>query len=120
MTGMVLDEMTDLLTDKIPKYSNLMILGDFNINTENALNPDTVNNTMAALGLQQHIQGPTHKTGKRLDLIFTQPEMQVTVTGAATHGFVSDHCIVSIELSLKVSTTNSKKENQRLLQSNAI
>ena len=28
MTGMFIDEMTDLLTDKIPKYSNLVMLGD--------------------------------------------------------------------------------------------
>ena len=38
-----------------------------------------------------------------LDLIFTQFEMQLTVTGAATDGFVSDHCMVSIEFSLKKS-----------------
>ena len=34
MTGMFIDEMTDLLTDKIPKYSNLIILGDFNISAD--------------------------------------------------------------------------------------
>ena len=52
-TGMFIDEMTDLLTDKIPKYSNLIILGDFNISAENVSNPDMVifNDTMGALGL---------------------------------------------------------------------
>ena len=55
MTDMFIDEMTDLLTDEILKYSNLMILGD--INTENVSNPDTVifNDKMAALGLQLHV-----------------------------------------------------------------
>ena len=102
---MFIDEITDLLTDNIPKYSNLIILGDFNISTENVPNPDTVtfNDTMAALGLLQHVQGPTHKIGNMLDLIFSQLEMQITVTGIATHGFVSDHCMVSIELSLRNS-----------------
>ena len=42
--------------------------------------------------------------GNTLDLIFSQPEMQFTVTDTATHGFVSDHCMVSIELSLKKTT----------------
>ena len=56
---------------------------------------------MAALSLQQHVQGPTNKMGNILDLFFSQLEMQFTVTGTATHGFVSDHCMVSIELSLK-------------------
>ena len=102
-TGMFIDEMTDLLTNKIPKCSNLIILGDFNISAENVSNPDTVifNDTMGALGLQQHVQGPTHKMSNTLDLIFTQLEMWLMVTGTATHHFMSDHCMVSIELSLK-------------------
>ena len=103
MTCMFIDEMTDLLTDKIPKYSNLIILEHFNISAENLSKPDTVifNDTMGALGLQQHVQGPTNIMGNMLDLIFTQLEMQLTVTGAATHGFVPDHCMVSTDLSLK-------------------
>ena len=64
----------------------------------------TFNDTMAALGLQQHVQGLTHKMGNTLDLIFSQLETQLMVTSTATHGFVSDHCMVSIELSLKKST----------------
>ena len=87
-TSMFIDEITDLLTDIIPKYSNLILLGDFNISTKNVSNSDTVtfNNTMAALGLQQHIQGLTYKKGNTLDLIFSQLETQLMVTSTATHG----------------------------------
>ena len=100
---MFIDEITDVLADIVPKYHNLVILGDFNISTEKETSPDTVifNDTMAALGLQQHVQGPTHKMGNTLDLIFSQLETQLTVAGTTTHGFVSDHCMVSVELSLK-------------------
>ena len=100
---MFIDEITDLLMDTVPKYPNLIILGDVNISTEKVTNADTVifNDTMAALGLQQHVQGLTHKMGNTLDLIFSQLETQLTVTGTATHGFVSDHCMVSVKLSLK-------------------
>ena len=56
---------------------------------------------MAALGLQQHVQGLTHKMGNTLDLIFSQLEARLTVTGMDTHGFVSDYCMVLVELSLK-------------------
>ena len=100
---MFIDEITDLLTDTVPKYPNLIILGDFNISTENVTNPDTVifNDTMAALVLWQHIQGLTHKMGNTLDLIFSQLESRLTVTSTDTHGFVSDHCMVSVELLLK-------------------
>ena len=102
---MFIDEITDVLTDIVPKYPNLIILGDFNISTEKVTSPDTVifNDTMAngALGLQQQVQGPTHKMGNTLDLIFSQLETRLTVTSTTTHGFVSDHCMVSVELSLK-------------------
>ena len=114
---MFINEITDLLTDIIPKYSNLILLGDFNISTENASNPDTVtfNDTMAALCLQQHVQGPTHIMGNTLYLIFSQLETQFMVTGTASHGFVSDHCMVSIELSLKKSTPPIVRKVIRLL-----
>ena len=83
------------------------MLGDFTISTENVSNPDTVifNDIMAALGLQQHVQGPNHKMGNTLDLIFSQLEMLLTIAGTATHGFVPDHCMVSIELSLEKSVS---------------
>ena len=102
-TSMSINEITDILTDMVPKYSNLILLGDFKISTENVSNPGTVtfNDTMAALGLQQHVQGLTHKMGNTLDLIFSQLETQLMVTGTATDGFVSDHCMVSIELFIK-------------------
>ena len=102
---MFFDEITDLLTDIVPKYPNLIILDDFYISTEKVTNPDTVifNDTMAALGLQQHVQGPTPKMGNTLDLIFSQLETGLTVTAMTTHGFVSDHCMVLVELSLKKS-----------------
>ena len=84
-TSMFIDEITYLLTETVPKYPNLIILGDLNISTENVTNPDTVifNDTMAAFGLQQHVQGPTHKMGNTLDLIFSQLETRLIVTSTA-------------------------------------
>ena len=82
--SMFIHEITNLLTDIVPKYSNLILLGDFNTSTRNVSNPDTVtfNDTMAALGLQQHVQGLTHKMGNTVDLIFSQLETQLMVTGS--------------------------------------
>ena len=39
--------------------------------------------------------------------------MQLTVTSTATHGFVSDHCMVSIELSLKKPTPPVVRREER-------
>ena len=40
-TSMFIDEITNLLSDIIPKYSNLISFGDFSISTENVSNPDS-------------------------------------------------------------------------------
>ena len=77
-----------------------MILGNFNINTRETTNADNTifNDTMAALRLEQYIHSPTHRLGNIPDLIFTQLHSKVKVTNATTHGYISDHCMVSIDL----------------------
>ena len=101
-TSTFIDEITNLLTERIPNLSNIIILGDFNINTiETTSTGDTIfNNTMAALRLEQHMYSPTHKLGNTLELIFTQLHGEVKVTNTTTHGYISDHCMVSIDLQL--------------------
>ena len=53
---------------------NLIILGDFNINTEDITNAENTifNDTRIAFGCKQHLQGPMHRLGNMLNLIFTQ------------------------------------------------
>ena len=72
--GMFIDDITELLVNKLPQYENRVILGDFNIHTEDLTNADAIifNDTMRVLGLEQHISGPTHVRGNTLALIFTQ------------------------------------------------
>ena len=86
-TSTFVDEITSLLTERIPNLSNIIILGDFNINTTDTTSADDIifNNTIAAVGLKQHIHSPTHKLGNTLDLIFTQLHSEVKVTNATTH-----------------------------------
>ena len=98
-----IDEITSLPTESIPNQSNIMILGDFNINhIETTSADDSIfNNTMATLRLEQHIHSPTHKLGNTLDLIFTQLHSEVKVTNVAPHGYISDHCMVFIDLQLQ-------------------
>ena len=93
-TSTFVDEITSLLTERLPNLSNINMM-------ETTSADETIfNNTMAALRLEQHIQGPTHKLGNTLDLIFSQLHGEVKVTNATTHGFISDHCMVSIDLQL--------------------
>ena len=78
-----------------------MILGNFNINTRETTNADNTifNDTMAAIRLE-NIHSPTHRQGNTHDLIFTQLHGKGKVTSATTHGYISDHCMVSKDLQL--------------------
>ena len=74
---------------------------------------------MAALRLVQHIHSPTHRLGNTLDLIFTQLHGEFKVTNASTHGYISDQCMVSIDLQLhrlkypKIKKTNRDKTRMK-------
>ena len=50
------------LADKILQLSNIMIVGDFNIHVNETENNDIIsfNDTLEALGLDQHVAFPTH------------------------------------------------------------
>ena len=67
-----LDEVSKLTQLLMTNYTNLVLLGNFNIHTQDTENPDSIiyNDMMEALGLQQHIDKPTHRLGNTLDLIY--------------------------------------------------
>ena len=97
-----LDNFTELLVDIVASNTNLVILGDFNIhvNYVNDPNASIFLDIMTALGLKQHVRGPTHKSGNCLDLIFTE-EMSTTKQIKCSQSLsVSDHnsiwCILNI------------------------
>ena len=49
-----LDELTDLLTEVTPKHRNIIILGDFNMHTDNREDPDAqvLIDTLEALNIK--------------------------------------------------------------------
>ena len=57
-------------------------MGDFNINTEDISNADTIifSDTMQALCLNQHVTNPTHQKGNILGLIFTEEKSDIQIT----------------------------------------
>ena len=86
--GMFINDITELLVNELPQYQNNIILGDFNIHIEDLTNADAIifNDTMRALGLEQHISGPKHVRGNTLDLIFTQLSNGLNITNTTLHG----------------------------------
>ena len=93
---------TDLLVDIVTSSKNLVVLGDFNIHVNNIDNPNAgmFLDTMTALSLKQHVEGPTHKSGNCLDLVFTEEMSKTKAIRCNQNMFVSDHnssqCILNI------------------------
>ena len=56
---------------------------------------------MEALGLQQHIDKPTHQLRNTLDLIYTESLYRIRVLHSFISNFISDHRVVGIELEIK-------------------
>ncbi len=69
-----LNEFSEYLESLVLSTGTLLITGDFNIHVEDP--EDTYGkrlvSLLAACGLKQHIQGPTHKDGGTLDLVVTR------------------------------------------------
>ena len=99
-TSTFIDEITSFPTERITNLSNIMILGDFNINTRETNKADNtiLNDTMAALRLEQHVHSSTCRLENTLDLIFIQLHGKVKVTYATIHGYIPDYCMTSIDL----------------------
>ena len=97
-----LDIFTELLVDTVASNTNLVILGNFNIHVNNVDDPNTsiFLDMVTALGLKQYIKGPTHKSGKCLDLIFTKELSRIKTIKCSQSSTVSDHnsiqCILNI------------------------
>ena len=101
--GMFIDDITELLVNKLHQYQNSIILGDLNIHIEDLTNADAIifSDTMRALCLEQHISGPTHIKGNTLGLIFTQLSNSFKIISTTLHGYISDHCMVSVDINIK-------------------
>ena len=70
---------------------------------------------MRAIGLEHHISGPTHVKGNTLDLIFTQLSNSFDIINTKLHGFISDHCMASVDINInkqKYPTETKKIKRQ--------
>ena len=98
-----LDELTELLTTRLPNIENPIILGVFNMHIEdtNDYNSKIFVDMMEALGLKQHITEPTRHKGNILDLIFTEITSQIKVSQLNMLNFISDHRLISATISVE-------------------
>ena len=112
-----LNILTERLVDIVVSNTNLVILGDFNIHVNNVddQNASIFLDMMTALGLKQHIKGPTYKSENCLYLIFTE-ELSRTKTIKCSHSlFVSDHNSIQCILNIPKEDCTCKEVTYRML-----
>ena len=104
-----LDEITKLLTSKLPNMQNAIILDDFNMHIEDPTdnNSKIFVDKMEALGLWKHVNEPTHQRGNTLDLIFTEVMSQINVRELEMIDFISDHQLISATIDVKRTCSRS-------------
>ncbi|KAF7251550.1 hypothetical protein EYD10_03015 [Varanus komodoensis] len=68
-----LPELTEIVSDLVLKTPRMLVLGDFNLHAETVLTGAAQDfmASMTAMGLSQHVIGPTHERGHTLDLVFS-------------------------------------------------
>ena len=105
------------MVDSLAEDTNVIIAGDFNLHISNENDDDAHNllDTFAALGLDQHVGLPMHKSGNILDLIFTEGISDLSVISCKPSTFVSDHAVVLCETSLKRDDVTRKQITYRIM-----
>lgn len=111
-------EFCQFLEDVIPKYSNLLLMGDFNLHINDDSNAVAdFHNCLYALGLLQHVDFPTHIHGQSLDLVITESSNGVDLISCEPGPFLSDHCAVKVVTRVQKENIVSKSINFRNFKS---
>ena len=98
-----IDEIAIFLTDFLAKYTNTIIMGDFNMHINDPIYRDAMvfMDTLEAMGLDQNVTFDMHHKGNTLDLVFTEVKSSLQVNRCDPGPFISDHRAVLIELSIQ-------------------
>ena len=95
-----INELSELLTEIMPKYSMVLITGDLNVHVCCPTNPLVKEflNVIEAFNFTQSVSGPTHEHGHTLDLVLTYG---ISVSNVKIYDATfSDHMPILFELSL--------------------
>ena len=105
--SMFIDDITNWLPDRLIKYNDVVLIGDLNIHLNDCTSDDDAgifSDMVEAMGFIIYMAGPTHHSGKTIDLIVTQSGSTLDVTSCTCGPYLSDHCV------LKCTTSVPHKE----------
>ena len=97
-----IDELLKFMEFSFPKYKNILLMGDFNIQLDNSEDPDVemFSDTMTTIGYQQHVNFYTHNKSHILDHVYSETEGEIQVLSCKMGQFISDHCSVKVKISV--------------------
>ena len=107
---MFIDDFTKWICNQlvVSDHDNkLIILGDFNIHVNDEFDENAHNfmDIITVLGLEQHVNFPTHKAGNTLDLVITEMGSKLEVVRSSPGPFWLHHC--AVDLIVKLLTVSS-------------
>ena len=100
----------EFLAEVLAEHRNLVITGDFNLHVNDTEDQDgeVFTDTMLALGLDQHVMFPTHRSNNTLDLVFTECLSTHRILSYKPGPYLSDHTAVEFLLSVEKQHMVSK------------
>ena len=95
-----MNEFQDYIGDIVLKTERFLIIGDFNLHIDNALDSHAAQflELLESLNLTQRIKEPTHEKGHTLDLVITRTNDTMIKSVNVEHDSFSDHSIIQIKL----------------------
>ena len=113
-----MDKFTVWLASISSSFSNMMLLGDFNIhiNDENDNEAGIFMDTMIALCFKQHVSFPIHRACNILDLVFTETCNSIEVKSCRQGPILSDHIVVEIVVTQSTQCIQRKLIKYRKLR----
>ena len=114
-----IDEFFEYLGEELAEHRNLVITIDFNLHVYDPEDQDgeVFIDTMLALGLDQHVTFPTHRSNNTLDLVFSECLSTHKILSYKPGSYLSDHTAVEFLLSVKKEHMVSKHITIRKLRS---
>ena len=113
------EEILEIIATITTKYTNVILLGDYNINFLKPNLPETKffkNEILEPFGLKQIVEKPTRVTDKSqtlIDLILVNNPTMVSCTDVIEFAGASDHCLVFLSYAVKRPKYKAKTITRR-------
>ena len=117
-SGVFLDEFSVYLESVVMSPEPLLITGDLNIHVNVSRDPDASHflELLTSMGLEQHVDKPTHISGHTLDLIITRCSDSLLCAKPITDYLISDHVTVLCDLQLGKPAPKVKQVSYRKIK----